>query len=68
MFLADKAQGEPPACHSCRSIIGYKDETRTVRFDDPQLTHMNGLYHAACAKPIVTLQDALEMIDRVWGW
>lgn len=56
-----------PTCPSCKRPIATSDATENLRFEaDPvhRLEEMNGLYHAACAKPFLSLQRAMEMLGR----
>lgn len=58
-----------PTCPSCRQTITEACSTQELRFDpDPvhRLEDMNGLYHAACATPFLSLQRALGMMGRSW--
>lgn len=62
-----KPWGEPwmPQCPSCRRPIGKNEPTENVRFEsDPQhkLEELNGVYHAACAKPYLSMGHALNML------
>ncbi len=63
--------GEPsqPHCHSCREAITPGQPTAEVRFDDgdERLQALNGLYHHGCAKPILSVKRALDMLRNVPG-
>lgn len=59
--------GPGPTCPSCKRPIAASDAAENLRFDpDPvhRLEEMNGLYHADCAKPYMSLQRALKMLTR----
>lgn len=54
-------------CKRCQLPIAAHEATEEIRFDpDPEhrLDEMNGLYHAECAKPYVTVKRALDMLTR----
>ena len=54
-----------PSCKSCKQIILPAHDTEEVRFDhDPvhRLDEMNGIYHAECAKPYLSMARALAML------
>lgn len=56
-----------PTCTSCRRPIAAGEAVENLEFDpDPvhRLEEMNGLYHADCAKPLVSLQRAMRMLGR----
>lgn len=62
------SRGDPWArvCHSCKKPIGVNEPTEELRFDvDPErkLEEMNGTYHAACAKPLLSIKRALDMLS-----
>ncbi len=63
--------GEPwwQQCKSCKRAIAAHEPVEQLRFDpDPihRLDEMNGTYHAACAKPFVSIIRALNTLQR-WG-
>ncbi|WP_380875612.1 hypothetical protein ACFB49_05310 [Sphingomonas sp. DBB INV C78] len=72
MFLdlnADRFEGEPQHqyCHSCKGVIRQGEPTEMVRFDpDPNhdVESLNGLYHAACAKPFLRMHRAMQAMNR----
>lgn len=53
-----------PHCHSCRKAIAPGERTAQVRFDedDERLRTLNGLYHHSCARPILSVKRALDML------
>ncbi|WP_230280758.1 hypothetical protein [Croceicoccus sp. Ery15] len=64
--------GEPygPPCHSCHRIIGPGEGATEIRFedgDDQRLHTLNGLYHSACAQPILSVKRAFDLLKRP-GW
>ena len=72
MFL-DTSQhgggGEPwtPTCQSCRGIIAPGQKVEEIHFatdDAHQLHDMNGTYHAECARPILSVKRAYDMLNR----
>jgi len=61
--------GWDDVCQGCKSLIVPGQEVSQVRFDaDPtsehQLEQMNGAYHAECARPILSVKRALDMLGR----
>lgn len=71
MFLdvgPDKFWGSGgPSCRSCKQLILPQHPTEEVRFEhDPvhRLDEMNGIYHADCAKPFLSIARALEALSR----
>lgn len=63
--------GEPwtPICHSCRGPLRSGEPVERIEFTDDgehSLREMNGTYHAACAKPILSVKRAYDMLRR-WG-
>ncbi len=63
--------GEPhyETCHSCKRLIPPGHPQAEVRFDgnDEKLASLSGIYHAECAKPILSVKRALDMMKRVAG-
>ena len=64
-------QGTPwhlgPRCRGCKQPIAADDPIENVRFEfDPEgkLQEMNGEYHAACARPLLGLARAINMLGR----
>lgn len=66
-------QGEPwgepltPVCKSCRQPIASHHRREELRFEaDPEhrLEELNGAYHAECARPLLSVQRALDMLSR----
>lgn len=56
-----------PTCKSCRSPIGCDEPTENLSFAaDPEykLEELNGVYHAACAKPLLTVARAIHILGR----
>ena len=70
MFL-DLKSGDhwgDPVCKSCKLIIAPSDPTEVLRFDqhdEHELDEMNGLYHAHCAKPFMSVLRALDALRSV---
>jgi hypothetical protein len=73
MFMDIPASGEggfeplPPRCHSCKQFIAHGAPTETVAFPVDQEHHLqdlNGLYHAECARPYLSIYRALDMLSR----
>ncbi|RJF90828.1 hypothetical protein D3876_11600 [Sphingomonas cavernae] len=63
-----KPWGEPwlPQCKSCRQPIANNEPVENLRFDnfsDHKLAELSGAYHAACAKPFMSLARALKMMS-----
>lgn len=64
--------GEPwvPECRSCRQIIAQGQKQAQVRFErheDTRLQALNGTYHEACAKPILSVKRAYDAMRRFGG-
>lgn len=64
--------GEPwmPSCPSCKSLIAPGEKVEDIRFDanDPHnLAEMNGTYHVECARPILSVKRAYDMLKRSFG-
>ena len=58
-----------PTCPSCKRPIAAHEAVEHIRFDpDPvnRLEEMNGAYHADCAKPLLSVVRALEILSRPW--
>ena len=60
--------GEPwtPTCRSCRGLLLPSDPVERIEFqqgDEHNLHDMNGIYHAACAKPILSVKRAYDMLS-----
>lgn len=70
MFLdlnSDRFWEPGPSCTSCKGLLLPDHLTEEVRFEhDPvhRLHEMNGVYHAECAKPFLSLARALGMLGR----
>jgi hypothetical protein len=65
---------EPPGdpwwqlCRSCEQPIAFGESAEKLMFADDQvhkLQRLNGIYHAACAKPILSLLRVLEVTSRL---
>jgi len=61
----DPWRSEPswPLCQACKRPIAAHEPFERVQFDYGDLHRLqaaNGIYHAACAKPILSLGLALE--------
>lgn len=61
--------GEPwvPQCRACKGSIAQGQPSAEVRFEkgeDARLRELNGLYHAACARPILSVKRAHDMMRR----
>ena len=55
----------PGGC--CKGPIAPEHLTETIRFDDDEehrLQELNGTYHAECAKPILSIKRALDILSR----
>ena len=63
--------GEPsqPHCHSCQRVIAPGEPTAEVRFEDgdERFRMLNGLYHDGCARPILSVKRALDMLRGAPG-
>ncbi len=62
--------GEPHGrmCRSCRHPIAPGEASETISFDndpDRKLNDLNGLYHARCARPFLSLARIINM--DAWG-
>jgi len=69
LFVDIPANGEPLICPSCKSLILPGQATDRIAFanDNPDgLASMNGLYHAPCAKPLLSVKRAYDMLGN-WG-
>jgi len=71
MFMDVPASGEPhlPTCRSCQAPIwpGQTRQEITFPANDPHnLAEMNGDYHTDCAKPLLSVKRAYDMLGR-WG-
>lgn len=70
MFLDLNSDGywdSGPCCTSCKALILPEHKTEDVRFEHDsvhRLHEMNGLYHAECAKPYLSLARALGALGR----
>jgi hypothetical protein len=76
MFMDIPAGGEGdyepilPRCRSCSQPIPPGAPIETLTFPvggEHRLEQLNGPYHAACARPIASLQRALDKLSRGWG-
>ena len=59
--------GEGPSCMSCKPLIRSNEPTEELRFeagDEHRLDEMNGIYHAECVKPFLSVIRALNMLGR----
>ena len=57
--------GEGPSCMSCKRLISANEPTEELRFgQEHRLNEMNGIYHAECAKPFLSVIRALNMLGR----
>ena len=59
-----------PSCKGCRRPILHDQPRELLRFaahPEHDLEDMNGLYHAECAKPLLSIKRALDMLSRPWG-
>jgi hypothetical protein len=61
--------GEPwkPSCKSCHGPIGANDSVEHIKFEVPsdhRLQDLNGTYHAECARPILSVKRAYDMLGR----
>jgi hypothetical protein len=74
MFLDTSTPGGPggepwtPTCRSCRAPLAPDDNVERIEFaanDNHQLADMNGLYHEACARPILSVKRAYDMLGRL---
>jgi hypothetical protein len=53
-------------CKSCRQPIGDHEPTETLSFGpDPEhrLEELNGVYHALCARPYLSVKRALDQLS-----
>lgn len=62
-------QGWPPArhCQSCKQPISSGQPTEELRFErdaEHGLDEMNGIYHAECARPFLSIKRALDVLGR----
>jgi hypothetical protein len=62
----DNGGGHMRLCHSCSGVIGPDDAIEQVHFDADGhgLEKMNGIYHAVCAKPILSVKRAYDALSR----
>ena len=53
-------------CQGCSGVIGRDDPVAHVHFDADGhgLEKMNGLYHAGCARPILSVKRAYDVLSR----
>jgi hypothetical protein len=61
--------GEPhvPTCKSCRGPIASGQATEHLNFQpdaEYKLEELNGIYHAACAKPLLSVARAIHILGR----
>lgn len=77
MFMDASAPGGPggephaPRCHGCRQAIAPNDAQTEIRFgsgDGDGLVDLNGRYHEACARPILNVKRAYDMLKRPQGF
>lgn len=71
MFLDLKRSDGPwdayPSCTSCKQFIKADQSSQRVSlpFDAEHKTHeLNGLYHSECARPYLSVIQAMEMLTR----
>jgi len=76
MFMDIPAGGEggfepfEPRCRSCKQPIarGVPHEILTFpAVGEHRLEKLNGTYHTTCARPLASLQRALDMLTRSWS-
>jgi len=63
--------GEPREwiCAGCKNLIVDADQCAEIKFgNDPKLERLNGKYHSECAKPILNLKRAYDMLGRLSGF
>lgn len=73
MFMDATSPGRPggepwtPSCRSCHEPLKPGDAVERIEFphDEHGLHDMNGMYHAACAKPILSVKHAYDMLGRL---
>ncbi|MXO60231.1 hypothetical protein GRI89_11845 [Altererythrobacter salegens] len=67
----DGGRGEPysDVCVSCQRLIEPHHSTEHIDFQtgDEKLTKLNGIYHAKCAVPYLSIKRALDMMNRMIG-
>jgi hypothetical protein len=61
--------GDPWAriCQSCKNPIGRNEPVEELTFapdEKHRLEALNGPYHAACAKPYLSIKRALDALSR----
>lgn len=60
--------GEGPLCKSCNRLIDASEPTEILSFDelnDAQYEGMNGPYHSDCARPYLSVMQALLALRRL---
>ncbi len=75
MFMSAFMPGDPwgpagPRCKSCHEPIAPDAPSEDLRFDahpGHDLEEMNGTYHAECARPLLSIKRAMDMLSRPWG-
>jgi hypothetical protein len=73
MFLDVSTNGpngywdEGPLCKGCKRLIDPSEHAEDLRFDmdDQRFEGMDGLYHAQCASPYLSLLRAMDMLRRM---
>lgn len=72
MFLDSKAHGEPweqrRVCRSCKSPIDPAEPVEELRFKSEsghRLEELNGPYHLRCARPFLSIRNALDALGRL---
>lgn len=54
-------------CKSCKLPIATDEPIETLEFDpcpEHKLEELNGTYHALCARPLLSVKRALDMLSR----
>ena len=72
MFLDSKAHGEPwdgrRVCRSCKAPIDPAEPVEELRFSTDtghKLEELNGTYHERCARPILSVKRALDVLSNL---
>lgn len=62
--------GSGPFCKGCHQAFQPLDTPQIIRlekYDQPALKDMSGLYHAACAAPLLSVIRAMDALHRISG-
>ena len=72
MFMDIPSHGEPwgegRRCRSCKLPIDPAEPVEELRFETGsghKLEELNGAYHARCARPLLSVKRALDMLSNL---